>query len=67
MTVQSDREGADMENQLQELNRNLEDPGNAKIDGTVKTMEDFTSPEQLYQELIASVRKYHPSRGHFDD
>ena len=61
MTVQSDREGADMENQLQELNRNLEDPGNAKIDGTVKTMEDFTSPEQLYQELIASVRKYHPS------
>ena len=61
MTVQSDREGADMENQLQELNRNLEDPGNAKIDGAVKTMEDFTSPEQLYQELIASVRKYHPS------
>ena len=38
MTVQSDREGADMENQLQELNRNLEDPGNAKIDGAVKTM-----------------------------
>ena len=24
-------------------------------------MKDFTSPEQLYQELIASVHKYHPS------
>ena len=24
-------------------------------------MEDFTSPEILYDELIASVRKYHPS------
>ena len=50
-----------MENQIQELNRSLEDPVNAKIDGAVKTMEDFTSPEQLYQELIASVKKYHPS------
>ena len=27
----------------------------------VKTMSDFTSPEVLYQELISSVRKYHPS------
>ena len=27
----------------------------------MKTMEDFTSPEVLYQELITSVRKYHPS------
>ncbi len=50
-----------MENQIQELNRSLEDPANARIDGAVKTMEDFTSPEQLYQELIASVKKYHPS------
>ncbi len=24
-------------------------------------MQDFTSPEVLYQELITSVRKYHPS------
>lgn len=24
-------------------------------------MSDFTSPEVLYQELITSVRKYHPS------
>ena len=28
---------------------------------SVKAMEDFTSPEKLYDELIASVRKYHPS------
>lgn len=32
-----------------------------KADASVKTMEDFTSPEILYQELISSVRKYHPS------
>ena len=33
----------------------------AAVDASVKSMEDFTSPEQLYQELIASVHKYHPS------
>ena len=32
-----------------------------KVDANVKTMEDFTSPDILYDELIASVRKYHPS------
>ena len=32
-----------------------------KADAAVKTMQDFTSPEVLYQELITSVRKYHPS------
>ena len=32
-----------------------------KADAAVKTMSDFTSPEVLYQELISSVRKYHPS------
>lgn len=30
-------------------------------DRNVKTMEDFTSPDILYQELIDSVKKYHPS------
>ena len=30
-------------------------------DTVVKTMEDFTSPEALYQELVKSVAKYHPS------
>ena len=35
-----------------------------KVDAGVKTMEDFTSPEELYQELIASVTKYHPSGDH---
>ena len=33
----------------------------SKADANVKTMEDFTSPEILYDELIASVKKYHPS------
>ena len=32
-----------------------------KADASVKTMEDFTSPDVLYDELIASVKKYHPS------
>ena len=32
-----------------------------KADAGVKTMKDFTSPEELYQELISSVMKYHPS------
>ena len=32
-----------------------------QADASVKTMEDFTSPDKLYQELIASIRKYHPS------
>lgn len=30
-------------------------------DGNVKTMQDFTSPDILYDELIRSVRRYHPS------
>ena len=28
---------------------------------SVKRMKDFTSPEDLYTELIQSIRKYHPS------
>lgn len=28
---------------------------------SVKSMDDFTSPSVLYEELISSVRKYHPS------
>lgn len=31
------------------------------VDAGVKTMRDFTSPGELYGELIASVKKYHPS------
>lgn len=32
-----------------------------RVDKAVKSMSDFTSPEVLYEELISSVRKYHPS------
>ncbi|MDY3249536.1 MAG: bifunctional (p)ppGpp synthetase/guanosine-3',5'-bis(diphosphate) 3'-pyrophosphohydrolase [Candidatus Choladocola sp.] len=32
-----------------------------KADANVKAMDDFTSPDILYQELITSVKKYHPS------
>ena len=32
-----------------------------KTEASVKTMEDFTSPEILYEELIQGVKKYHPS------
>ena len=31
------------------------------MDAGVKSMKDFTSPDVLYQELIASVKRYHPS------
>mgnify|MGYP002908292994 FL=1 len=31
------------------------------IRDSIKTMQEFVSPESLYQELIASVKKYHPS------
>ena len=30
-------------------------------DDNIKTMQEFVSPESLYRELIASVKKYHPS------
>ncbi|MDD3367264.1 MAG: bifunctional (p)ppGpp synthetase/guanosine-3',5'-bis(diphosphate) 3'-pyrophosphohydrolase [Lachnospiraceae bacterium] len=30
-------------------------------DGLVQKAEDFTSPEALYEKLIAKVRQYHPS------
>ena len=30
-------------------------------DDNIKTMQEFVSPESLYQELISSVKKYHPS------
>ena len=30
-------------------------------DGNVKTMQDFTSPDVLFDELITSVKRYHPS------
>ena len=31
------------------------------VEANVKRMEDFTSPSLLYDELIRSIRKYHPS------
>ena len=30
-------------------------------DGRIESIEEFQSPEQLYQDLILRVRKYHPS------
>ena len=33
-----------------------------QADASVKKMEDFTSPDKLYQELIASIRKYQSFR-----
>ena len=39
----------------------------AAVDASVKTMKDFTSPEQLYQELIASVQEIPSLRRYFAD
>ena len=30
-------------------------------DGRIEAMKEFLSPEELYQDLIKRVRKYHPS------
>ena len=32
-----------------------------RADSRTKAMADFTSPQELYDELIKSVKKYHPS------
>ena len=32
-----------------------------KVEASVKKMEDFTDPEKLHQELLAGIRRYHPS------
>ena len=32
-----------------------------KDNASVRAMADFTSPEVLFDELIAAVKKYHPS------
>ena len=35
--------------------------GMEREEESVRSMDDFTTPEELYGELIRSVRKYHPS------
>ena len=30
-------------------------------DGMISKLQEFMAPEQLYQDLIERVRKYHPS------
>ena len=30
-------------------------------DGRIEAIQEFQSPEQLYQDLISHVRRYHPS------
>lgn len=32
-----------------------------RLDRAIEAPADFTSPEELYQDLVASIRKYHPS------
>lgn len=32
-----------------------------RMDIELENPADFTSPEELYQELVKSIRKYHPS------
>ena len=45
---------------------NIELAGNtniktSQVDKSVDTPADFTSPEELYKDLIAAIKKYHPS------
>ena len=37
----------------------------AAAEARIRKTDDFTSPEELYGELIASVKKYHPSDSFF--
>ena len=30
-------------------------------DGRIEAMKEYLSPEELYQDLISRVRRYHPS------
>lgn len=52
---------------MEESTRNMpETPGEEKTelvldDGRIEAMEEFKSPEELYDDLIARVHKYHPS------
>lgn len=33
----------------------------ADVEASVKKMEDFTSPTELYRTLVEGVKRYHPS------
>ena len=44
------------EEELEELENEV-----VSKDDNIRNMQEFVSPESLYQELIASVKKYHPS------
>ncbi len=44
--------------------KNVTDGSNGKLildDGHIKAMQEYLSPEELYNDLIERVRKYHPS------
>ena len=48
----------------QEASRRLSDAERVQIlkaDSSAKTMQEYTSPQELYGELVAGIRKYHPS------
>ncbi len=53
-----------MEDRKRLFNSNNEEERQQKIravDASVRKMDDFTTPDQLYQVLVDSIRKYHPS------
>lgn len=56
-----------MGDDMEEITKNLtETPEQEKTelvldDGRIEAIEEFQAPEELYQELIDRVRKYHPS------
>ncbi len=53
-----------MEDRKRLFNSNTEEERQQKIravDASVRKMDDFTTPDQLYQVLVESIRRYHPS------
>ena len=55
------RHMADYSQKEKELEREHLEKLVKEEDRSIKPMKEFESPEDLYHELIASVRKYHPS------
>ncbi len=47
------------------MNGPVESPNNdlkvQRIDANLRTMKEFAPPDELYEELLNSIRKYHPS------
>ena len=62
--VQEDKENTDWTDKTDGEQENRSKEPKTKLvldDGRIESIQEFISPEELYQDLIERVRKYHPS------